>query len=200
MSGRPRLNGLMAALACLPLASAPLRSAVPDRATWPLVARQACGAGPSPAATEMATLADGSVQVLCPSVERVANRAVRVRQACRQGAGQWRCEPLGREFTLDINGHSASVLYPLELDSWVAYQMVQAMAPLTIPLAQAGQPRRSERCQLSGDASDPQVARMVLRCRDWTVDFVRLCNATGCRHELASRISNAQPRHVPRSR
>jgi len=200
MSGRPRLSSRMAVLVCLSLASAPLRSGVPDRANWLLLARQACGAGPSPTTTEMATLADGSVQVLCPSIERVANHAVRVRQACRQGAGQWRCEPLGREFTLEVNGHSASVLYPLELDSWVAYQMVQAMAPLTIPLAQAGRPRRSERCQLSGDASDRQVARMVLRCRDWTVDFVRLCDAAGCRHELASRISNAQPRHAPRSR
>lgn len=200
MSGRPRLIGLTAVLASLPLASAPLRSTVPDTATWPLLARQACGADASPAATEMATLATGSVQVLCPSLERVANHAIRVRHACRKGADQWRCEPLGKEFMLDVNGHSASVLYPLQLDSWAAFQMAQAMAPLTIPLAQAGQPRRNERCQLSGDASDPQVARMALQCRDWTVDFVRLCDAAGCRHVLASRISNARPRHVPRSR
>jgi hypothetical protein len=188
----PRAVALVLWWTLVPLV--PVSAASPDPALWPVLAIQACGAGTPPRATEVGIDRAGVAQVLCPSTERVANHAIRMRHECRRDGSRWRCELLGKEFVLDINGRRASVLYPAGLDSYAAYQMAQAIAPMAIPLAQGARTRRAERCQLSGDYSDLKVARLALRCPDWTVDFVRLCNDSGCRHEPASRMSNASPR------
>lgn len=163
-----------------------------------LLAVQACGAEAAARAAEVAVDAAGAARVWCPSIERVANHAIRLRSECRGDGSQWRCEPLGKEFELEVNGRRASVLYPVTLDSWAAYQMARSIAPLAIAVAKDERTRRPERCQLSGEHTDLKIARMTLRCLDWTVEFVRLCDSSGCRHEPASRISNARPK--PRTR
>jgi hypothetical protein len=148
----------------------------------------ACDALSAPGA-DLMRQGPGRTQVLCGSVERVANRAIRVRSDCRLMAGTWECQPRGKEFALELNGRRVTVDYPVEMSSWSAFRMVQAIGPSVVPLAAAGArtPRdREDRCSLSGDDSDPQVARMTLRCTLWTVEFVKLCNASGCRYEPAA--------------
>jgi hypothetical protein len=197
-----RSAGPSASLACIALLLAPASRVValtPDAALWPVLATHACGAGTPPGAAQVGIDGAGVAQVLCPSAERVANHAIRQRSECRRVESQWHCEPLGKEFVLDVNGRSASVLYPAALNSYAAWQMARAITPMTIPLAQDARTRRPERCQLTGDYSDLKIARMALRCLDWTVDFVRLCDDSGCRHEPAGRLSNARPnRSAPR--
>jgi hypothetical protein len=156
---------------------------------------EACGNGTPAAAAEVRSDSGGHVRVLCPSVERVANNAVRARSACRREGAAWRCEGLDKEFSLVVNGRRTSIEYPATLDSFAAWQMTQAIAPMAVPLAPQGHPPPEERCRLSGDHSDLNIARMTLRCRDWTVEFVRLCDAAGCRHVPASRTSNAAAGH-----
>lgn len=173
-------------------------SAPPDPRLRPLLATQACGADAVARDADVGVDGGGVAQVLCPSIERVANHAIRLRSECRRRDARWQCEPLGKEFSLEVNGRRASVLYPVALDSWAAYQMARAIAPLAIAVAQGPRTRRDEQCRLSGDYGDLKVARMALRCSDWTVDFVRLCDPSGCRHEPASRFSNARPKHRAR--
>lgn len=192
-----RLTGSRAMFICAAALLLPARAPAltPDPSLWPVLSAQACGAGTRPGTAEVGIDGGGVAQVLCPTDERVANHAIRLRSECRRSESRWRCEPLGKEFMFEVNGRRASVLYPAALNSWAAWQMAQAITPMAIPLAQNARTRRDERCQISGDYSDLKVARLVLRCLDWTVDFVRLCDVSGCRHEPAGRTSNAQPRH-----
>lgn len=155
-------------------------------------------AGSSAGGATLQMLGRDRAQVLCASVERVANHAVRLRSECRRTGMQWSCVASGNEFALAVNGRTVTVLYPLELDSWSAYQMITAVGPMTVPLAPAaprGPRDREDHCALTGDGSDPQVARMTLRCSLWTVEFVKLCGAGGtCRYEPAARRGSDGPR------
>jgi hypothetical protein len=193
-----RFAGFAAAL-WLPALASPSQLAEAGQASAPPLqpVLEACGA-PAPRDAEVRSDGTGATHVLCPIPERVANHPIRLHSECRRRDTRWRCEPLGKEFVLDVNGRQASVLYPAGLDSWAAYQMAQAITPLAVAVARDARTRRMEHCRISGDYSDLKVARMVLRCQDWTVDFVRLCDANGCRHEPAGRISNATPKHRTR--
>jgi hypothetical protein len=143
----------------------------------------------------------GRAQVLCASVERVANRAIRLRSECRLADGNWDCQPRSKVFQLELNGRTVSVDFPAALNSWSAYKMMQAIGPAAVPLALPAARRpgdREDRCALAGDDDDPQVARMTLRCSLWTVEFVKLCNAADCRYEPAARRGSDPPRRVGR--
>jgi len=136
-------------------------------------------------------------RVLCASVERVANHPIRVFSDCRRSSAAWTCEPRGKQFDLSINGRRVTIGIPLEMNSWSAYRMVQAIGPMAVPraLQSPHQPRdREDHCSLEGDDSDPQVARMALRCDLWLVEFVKLCTSAECRYEPAVRRGSDEPR------
>jgi hypothetical protein len=163
--------------------------AAPTPAAPPQLAAAACEAS-SASGAELEQRGRDRAQVLCASVERVANHAIRVRSECRLQAGAWACEPRGKEMQLGINGREVTIGFPLEMNSWSAYRMVHAIGPMAVPQALPAphHPRdREEHCALVGDDSDPQVARMALRCDLWMVEFVKLCSAAGCRYEPAER-------------
>ena len=186
---------LLALTAIAHAASAP--APAPTPAGGPVTARlilDACGAAAAPEAV-LEFRDPARAQILCGSVERVANHAIRLRSECAPQDKSRQCRPLAKEFALPINGRDVTVDFPAELNSLSAWQMVQAIAPMTVPeaLPAAGGRRANgrrddrERCSLTGDNSDSQVARMTLRCQLWTVEFVKLCDATGCRFEPAAR-------------
>jgi hypothetical protein len=162
----------------------------------------ACGPAAAPEAV-LESRGRGRVQVLCGSVERVANHAIRVRSECTPPDDSRQCHPLAKEFTLPVNGRDVTVEFPVELNSLSAWQMVRAIAPMTVPEAVgegAGRRDAREHCALAGDNSDARIARMTLRCRLWTVEFVKLCSATDCRFEPAARRGTGGGVHRRRPR
>ena len=74
------------------------------------------------------------------------------------------------------------------VDAAITREILQAVGRNAVPPAKPGNRdgQRAE-CALSGDASDPLVARMELRCNGWRVEFVRLCPNGQCRYDLISR-------------
>jgi hypothetical protein len=58
-----------------------------------------------------------------------------------------------------------------------------------VPSAQPGKPRgRKANCTITGDASDPKVALLRVRCNDWVIDVARLCAPAPCRYEANQRL------------
>ena len=172
----------------LALFVAPSQAALPPNAAAAVIA--ACGA----AATEGVSIeprGHDQVQVTCSSVERVANHAVRVRSDCHRERGGWECRARSKHMQLELNGRTVAVEFPEPMNTWSAYQMVQAIGPMSVPnaLPKPQGPRdRQDRCVLEGDDRDPQVSRMTLRCAIWMVEFVKLCVDAGhCRYEPAIR-------------
>lgn len=156
------------------------------RGTAGKLAVTACGE-PRAAGAEFDRQGAALAQVSCASDERVANHPVRLRHECRLAAGSWTCQPRGKSVELELNGRRVTLDFPVELDSWSAWRMAQAIGPAAVPLAAASGARGAgERCALSGDDSDSQVSRMTLRCRLWTVEFVKLCQEGACRYEPAA--------------
>lgn len=185
-----RRCGWKAAAAATLLALTAAASAAPagDPSTSQLFL-DACGPAAAPGAL-LEFRGPARARVLCGSVERVANRAIRVRSECVLQHDSRQCHPLAKEFTLTVNGRDVTVDFPAELNSLSAWQMVQAIAPMTVPEAAPGRTGgrgARERCSLAGDHSDARIARMTLRCTLWTVEFVKLCSATDCRYEPAVR-------------
>lgn len=145
----------------------------------------------------MERLEPGHVQVLCASVERVANHPIRELSDCRRLAETWDCRPRNKQFDIPVNRRRVTIDFAPGQNSWSAYQMALAMGPVVVPLAQqeSRHPRdREEHCVLRGDDSDPQVARMTLACSVWTVEFVKLCADGACRYEPAVRRGTEPPR------
>ena len=181
-------TGALVVTGLLAFFAAPARAALPPNAATAVIA--ACGV----AATEGVSIeprGHDQVQVTCSSVERVANHAVRVRSDCRRVRGGWECRARSKHMQLELNGRTVAVEFPEPMNTWSAYQMVQAIGPMTVPkaLPKPKDPRdRQDRCVLEGDDRDPQVARMTLRCAIWMVEFVKLCVEAGnCRYEPAIR-------------
>ncbi len=186
-----------AAAALLALTAAARAAPAPVPAGRPAASQlvlAACGPGAAPEAV-LEFRDPARALILCGSVERVANHAIRLRSECTRQEESWQCRPLAKVFTLPVNGRDVTVDFPAELNSLSAWQMLQAIAPMTVPEAlpgaagRRGDGRRDarERCSLAGDNSDARVARMTLRCQLWTVEFVKLCGETGCRFEPAGR-------------
>lgn len=153
--------------------------------------------GPSVHGADTERQERGHVQVLCPSVERVANRPIRLASDCRLRAGAWDCQPRSKQVVMPINGRRVTVDFPAAQNSWSAFQMLQSIGPMAVPLALEAprQPRdREDRCRLTGEDDDPKVSRMTLACSVWTVEFVKLCADAECRYEPATRRGSDRPR------
>jgi hypothetical protein len=125
----------------------------------------------------------------CAPVERVANNPVWRRFKCTRNAEQWDCQLGGKALRMMVNGRATTVEFASDLNTWQAYQMMQAMAPRAVPMANMQQVAGTvAHCELSGDNSDPQVARMTLYCAGWRVIFAKVCVAAQCRYEAIDRM------------
>jgi hypothetical protein len=95
--------------------------------------------------------------------------------------------PALRSSPLTINGRAVTIVASTA-DAATTRAMIDAVGRNAVPPAQTGKRGGlSAACALAGDASDPLVARMELRCNGWRVEFVRLCPNGQCRYDLISR-------------
>jgi hypothetical protein len=125
----------------------------------------------------------------CAPVERVANNPVWRRFKCTRNGEQWDCQLGGKTLRMMVNGRATTIEFASDLNTWQVYQMVQAIAPRAVPLANVRQAAGTvAQCELTGDNSDPQVARMTLYCGGWRVIFARVCVAAQCRYEAIDRM------------
>lgn len=90
--------------------------------------------------------------------------------------------------TIPINGRQVTAS-STSLTASEIQELMLKVGNTVVPTAQAGKPRGLKAtCTITGDASDPKVALLRVRCNDWVIDVARLCAPAPCRYEANQRL------------
>ena len=94
----------------------------------------------------------------------------------------------GQSIAMTVNGRQVTVTSQ-SLAAGDMEELMLRMGAWVVPLAQPGKPRGLKAtCTITGDASDPKVALLRVRCDDWVIDVARLCSPAPCRYEANQRM------------